>query len=122
MISMCVFMLSRFSPVRLFTTLWTVCSPPGSSVHWDSPGKNIGVGCHTLLQGIFLTQGFNPCLFCLLHWQAGSLPLAPPGKLNILIPSQKTCRHINSMHSSPPPAKKGRFCDLNSYTNHIKYL
>ena len=27
---------------------------------WDSPGKNTGVGCHTLLQGIFLTQGLNP--------------------------------------------------------------
>ena len=33
-----------------------------------------------LLQGIFLTQGSNPCLLCLLHCQAGSLPLAPPGK------------------------------------------
>ena len=34
-----------------------------------------------LLQGIFpLTQGSNPCLLCFLHWQAGSLPLAPPGK------------------------------------------
>ena len=32
------------------------CSPPGSSVHGDSPGKNTGVGCHALLQGIFLTQ------------------------------------------------------------------
>ena len=32
------------------------CSPPGSSVHGDSPGKNIGVGCHALLQGIFPTQ------------------------------------------------------------------
>ena len=30
-------------------------SPPGSSVHWESPGKNIGVGCHSLLQGIFPT-------------------------------------------------------------------
>ena len=29
------------------------CSPPGSSVHKDSPGKNTGVGCHFLLQGIF---------------------------------------------------------------------
>ena len=56
------------------------CSPPGSSVHGDSPGKNIGVGCHTRLQGIFSTQGLNPCLLCLLHWQAGSLPLVPPGK------------------------------------------
>jgi len=34
------------------------CSPPGSSVH-DFPGKNIGVGCHFFLQGIFLTQGSN---------------------------------------------------------------
>ena len=44
----------------------------------DSPGKNTGVGCHALLQGIFLTQGLNLCLLCLLHWH--SLPLVPPGK------------------------------------------
>ena len=50
---------------------------------WDSPGKNTGVGCHALLQGIFPTQGSNPCLLCLLHWQAGSLPLAPPGKCTL---------------------------------------
>ena len=37
-------------------------------------------GCHFLLQGIFLTQGSNWCLLQLLHWQTGSLPLAPPGK------------------------------------------
>ena len=35
---------------------------------WDSPGKNTGVGCHALLQRIFLTQGLNPRLLCLLHW------------------------------------------------------
>ena len=35
------------------------CSLSGSSVHWDSPGKNTGVGCHALLQGIFPTQGSN---------------------------------------------------------------
>ena len=56
------------------------CSPPGSSVHGDSSGKNSGVGCHALLQGIFPTQGSNPCLSCLLYWQAGSLPSEPPGK------------------------------------------
>ena len=43
---------------------------------WNSPGKNVGMGCHALLQGIFLTQGSNPYLFCLLHWQACSLPPA----------------------------------------------
>ena len=35
------------------------CSPPGSSVHGFFPGKNTGVGCHFLLQGIFPTQGSN---------------------------------------------------------------
>ena len=38
------------------------CSPPGSSVHGDSPGKNTGMGCCALLQGIFQTQGLNPGL------------------------------------------------------------
>ena len=36
------------------------CSPTGSSVQWNSPGMNTGVGCHPLLQGIFPTQGSNP--------------------------------------------------------------
>ena len=36
------------------------CSPSGSSFHGDSPGKNTGVGCHSLLQGMFPTQGSNP--------------------------------------------------------------
>ena len=35
------------------------CSLPGTSVRGDSPGKNTGVGCQALLQGIFLTQGSN---------------------------------------------------------------
>ena len=45
---------------------------------WDCPGKNTRVGCHTLLQGIFLTQGLNQPLLGLQHWQAGSLLLTPP--------------------------------------------
>jgi len=35
------------------------CTLPGSSVHGDSPGKNIGVGCHALLQEISTNQGSN---------------------------------------------------------------
>ena len=38
------------------------CSPPGFSVHGESPGKNTGVGCHALLPGIFPTQGLSPGL------------------------------------------------------------
>ena len=51
------------------------CSPPGSFCPWDFPGKNTGVGCHSHLQGIFLTQGVNTRLLSLLLWQSGSLPL-----------------------------------------------
>ena len=62
----CVCRLSHFSHVRLFATLWTVDRQAPSM---DSPGKNTGVGCYALLQGIFLTQGSNPYLLCLLLWQ-----------------------------------------------------
>ena len=42
-----------------------ICSSPGSSVHGDSPGKNTGVGCHSLLWEIFLIQRLNPGhLYC----------------------------------------------------------
>ena len=56
-------------------------SPPGSSVHGDSPGKNTGVDCHALLQGSFPTQKWNPSLLQLLHcrqilyqWAMGEAP------------------------------------------------
>ena len=53
------------------------CNSPGSSVHGIPQAR---VVFHALLQGIFLIQVLNPCLFY-QHWQVGSLPLAPPGKL-----------------------------------------
>ena len=46
----------------------------------QNTGKNTGVDCHALLQGIFPTQGLNPRLLHLPYRQAGSLPLEPPGK------------------------------------------
>ena len=57
---------------------------PSRLLHpWNSPGKNTGVGCPSLLQGIFLTQGLNPgllhcrqILYCLSH-QGGPPYLAP---------------------------------------------
>ena len=54
------------SRVRLFATPWTVACPASLSMGFF-PGKNTGMGCHSLLQGIFLTQGSNSCLLCLLH-------------------------------------------------------
>ena len=46
---------------------------------WDFPGKNTGVGSHSLLQANFLTQGSNPCLLCLLHWQVDSCAMSHLG-------------------------------------------
>ena len=56
---LCAYALSRFSCVQIFVALWAMAS---------------------ILQGVFPAQGSNPCLLCLLHWQAGSLPLVPYGK------------------------------------------
>ena len=53
-------MLSCFSLIQLFVNLWTIAHQAPLSM--GSPGKNAGVGCCALLQGIFLTQGANPCL------------------------------------------------------------
>ena len=70
--------LSRFSRFRFFVTPWM--QPARLLCPWDSPGKNAGVGYHALLQGIFPTQGLNPRLLCLLHWQVDTVPTVPPGK------------------------------------------
>ena len=75
----CCVALGHFSHVSLFSTPWTVAHQDPLCPQ-DLPGKNTGVGCHFLLQGIVPIQGLNPSLLCLLHWQVGSLPLVPPGK------------------------------------------
>ena len=54
----CAYMLSHFSCVRLFMTPWII--PTRLFWLWDSPGKNTGVGCHDILQGIFPTQKSEP--------------------------------------------------------------
>ena len=74
-------MLSHFSCVSLpFHGL----KPTRLLCPWDSLGKNTGVSCCALLQGIFLVQGSNPGLLYLLHRQPDSLPLVPPRKPLIL--------------------------------------
>ena len=70
--------------IKLLQSCPTLCdpldhNPPASSIREDSPGENTGVGCGALLQGIFPTQGLGSHLLCLLHWQADSEPLVPPG-------------------------------------------
>ena len=79
----CPRLLSLTSPAPLCKTLFLLLfshsvmsdsfvTPPGSSVHGDSPGKNTGMGCHFLLQRIFPTRRWNPyllhCRWILYHW------------------------------------------------------
>ena len=66
-----VCVLSCSSYIPLFVTLWTVAAM--LLCKWDSPGRNTGLGSHAFRQGIFPTQGWNPCL---LHRHLDSLPLS----------------------------------------------
>ena len=85
----CVCVLSH---VQLFATLWTVAHQAPLSM--DSLGKNTGVGCHFLLQGIFLNQDLNPCLLCLLHWQGEALLLHHPSEIYIYIYIYIKCTYV----------------------------
>ena len=70
-VCVCVYvcMLSHFNHVQLLVMPWT--GAPRLLCLWDSPGKNIGVGCHTLLQGTFPIYGLNKgllhCRWILYH-------------------------------------------------------
>ena len=62
-----------------------------------SPGKHTGMGCHFLFKGIFLTQGLNPHLLRLLHWQVDSLPVAPferPSQVYCCCSVDKSCSNL----------------------------
>ena len=52
---------------NIFVTPWTVAHR--APLPWNSPGNDTGVGCHFLHQRMFLFQGLNPCLLCLLHFR-----------------------------------------------------
>ena len=78
------------------------CSPPGSSVQAPqySPGKNTGVGCHALLQGIFETQGSNPSLLS-PALADGFFTIAPPAAATAAKSHQSCPTLCNSIDSSP---------------------
>ena len=69
--------LSHFSHVWLFATLWTLAHQASLSVGFSRQEYWSGLPCPS--PGIFPTQELNSHLLRLLHWQASSLPLAPPG-------------------------------------------
>ena len=117
-----------------FTNMWKVnvvlCSAVSNSLWphrlwatgllcpWDYfPVKNTGVGCHFLLQGMFLTQGLNAYLLCLLLWQADSLPLNHLESLrNEIAHSQTT----NESQKKPQKKIEKQF-EINENNNTMYY-
>ena len=85
---------------------------------WDSPGKNIGVGCCALLQGIFPTQGSNPSLLHLLHWQEDSLPLRHLGSPKYPLGCARSSVIDNNRCKRHPPP----LCPLLSSISQISLL
>ena len=71
-----------FSHGPLFTTSWTVAHQAPLSRGFPRQ-EYWSVGCHFLLHGIFLTQGWNLCLLRLLHWQLNSLPQSHLGSPSV---------------------------------------
>ena len=70
--------------VKLLQLCLTLCSPvcnqPCSSIHGILWARILDQVAISFSRGVFQTQGLNPYLLHLLHWQEGSLPLVPPGK------------------------------------------
>ena len=87
------------------------CSPPGSSVQGILQARILEWVAIALLQGSFPNQGSNPHLSHLLHWQAGPLPLATPGKPRAV---QDYRTHVKVKVVQPCPA----LCDPMDYTVH----
>ena len=71
-------------------------SPQGSSRPWDSLGKNTGVGCHALLQGIFPTQGLNShllhCRQILYCWATREALILYLGSYKCILHCQLICK------------------------------
>ena len=108
--------------VKVAQSCPTLCDPIDYTVHGILQARILewvafpfsllqGVGCYFLLQGIFLTQGSNPHLLCLLHWQVGSLPLAAPGK-----PYDKPRQHIKKQRHHF--ANKGSYSQSYAFSTH----
>ena len=105
----------------LFTQSLTLCdpmecSPPGSSVHRDSPGKNTGMSCHATLQGIFPTQGSNPGL---LHFRRIPYCLSHHGSPRIL---EWVAYPFSRGSSQPKNQPKSRPCLMDSLDPSHKWI
>ena len=100
--------ISTFVCVSMLQSCPTLCNPMECKTArflcpWGFSRQEYWVGCRALLHGIFLTQALNLCLLSLLHWQACSLPLAPPVKPIQFSSVAQSCPTLcNPMNRSTP--------------------
>ena len=100
------------------------CSPPDFSIYRILQAR-ILEWLHFLLQGIFQTQGSNPSLVCLLHWQAGSLPLGLLGGPTLACIRERTsmkllCESLRGWDGTGKESSRGMGIYIYIYTHtHI---
>ena len=96
----CMHILNRFSSVWLCVTPWGIAHQAPLSMGFSR--QKYWSGLPIPSQGIFPTQGLNLCLLCLLLWQAGSLPLAPPGKPSVIFNTQSKLQYPQNISDYVP--------------------
>ena len=102
-----VVVLSRFSRVQLFAIL---CSPPGSSIHGILQARTLAWVSMASSRGSSRLRGETHVPYVLLHWQAGSLPPAPPGEAQRSRVTGKNARAQNADSVADSPGCSGRLC------------
>ena len=126
-VCVCVCVLSCLSCTRLFATLWTLAHPRGSSVYTILQVRILEWVAMPFSRGsIFLAQGSNPSLLCLLLQKAGSLPLVPPRKPtphnapSATLPlTQKKKDQLGTDSCSSPYLRWIMYSTLNTHINSI---
>ena len=103
-------MLSPFSCARLFATPWTVAHQAPLSMGFSRQEYWGGLPC--LPPGDLPNPGIEPTSLCLLHWQVGSLPLAPPGNPHYQ-------RNANQNQNEVPFHTSQNGCDPKVYKQQV---
>ena len=108
-----LFVLKSLSRVQLFATPWTVCSPPGSSVHGIFPGKGTGMGCHFLLQRIFQPKDWT-WVSCtkgrfFTIWATREAPLLPLKNFKLRVERLKKKKKTNPLEKENGRSNKNNF-------------
>ena len=105
----------------------TLCDPIDCSLPWDSLGKNTGLGCHFLLQRIFLTQGSKPRSPAVIGgffttsatWKAPVSPVPTSNVLRCCCSVAKSCTILFDLMDRSMPGFPVLHCLLEFAQTHV---